>query len=126
MSERDVFTTLIMRYGKSLCYGRLPYTYDEALFIFSITSSRYHVATAKTQRRFSSHCCTCIIMCIPPTTVMQLSRSLKIPMVQVVDALIPDPFPIFEGGVRQRQTIYSHRSGRYMRPYWNQHIRNKG
>ena len=52
VSERDV---LITRYGKSLCYGRLPYTYDDkALFIFSITSSQYHVATAKTQRRFSS------------------------------------------------------------------------
>ena len=55
VSERDVFTT---RITKSLCYGRLPYTYDEAVCIFSITSSRYRVATNKTQRRFSSHCCT--------------------------------------------------------------------
>ena len=47
VSEHDV---LIKRCGKSLLwhrYGRLPYTYDdEALFIFSITSSRYRVATA--------------------------------------------------------------------------------
>ena len=26
VSERDVFTTVITRYGESLCYGRLPYT----------------------------------------------------------------------------------------------------
>ena len=32
VSERDVFTTQITRYGKSLCYGGMPYTYDEALF----------------------------------------------------------------------------------------------
>ena len=51
VSECDVFTTLNTRYGKSLCYGRLPYTYDKALFIISITSSRYHVAR---QWRFSS------------------------------------------------------------------------
>ena len=55
VSESDVFTTLIMRCGKSLFYGCLLYTYNEALFMFSITSSRYHVATAKTQRKFSSH-----------------------------------------------------------------------
>ena len=54
------------------------------LFIFSITSSGYHVAIAKTQRRFSSHCCTCIIMRIQPTTVKQLSSSLEIQMAQVV------------------------------------------
>ena len=54
------------------------------LFIFSITSSGYRVVTAKTQRRFSSHCCTCIIMRIQPTTVKQLSRSLEIQMAQVV------------------------------------------
>ena len=35
VSEHDVFTTLITRYGKCLSYGRLLYTYDEALFIFS-------------------------------------------------------------------------------------------
>ena len=106
MSKRNVFTTLIMRCGKSLCYGHLPYTYDEALFIFSITNVWYRVTPTKTQRIFSSHCCTCIIMCITPTTVMQLSSSLEIPMAQVVDAFSPDPFPIFEGGVRQHQTIY--------------------
>ena len=32
VSERDVFTTQITRYGKSLCYGGMPYTYDEVLF----------------------------------------------------------------------------------------------
>ena len=50
----------------------------KTLFIFSITSSGCHVATAKTQRRFSS------IMCIQPTTVKQLSHSLEIEMAQVV------------------------------------------
>ena len=68
------FTTLITRYGKTLCYDRQPYTYDKALFIFSNTNSRYRVGTAKTKGRFSSHCCTCIIMRIPPTKVMQLYR----------------------------------------------------
>ena len=38
VSECDVFTTLIRRYGKYLCYGCLSYTYDESLFIVSITS----------------------------------------------------------------------------------------
>ena len=47
VSERNVFTTLNTRYGKSLCYGRLSYTYDEVLFIFSITNLQYRVATAK-------------------------------------------------------------------------------
>ena len=105
VSERDVFTTLITRYGESLCYGRLPYTYDEALFIFSITSSRYRVGTAKTQGRFSSHCCTCIIMRIPPITIMKLHRAVR--KFQLHKSLMretPDPFPIFEGWVRQRQT----------------------
>ena len=72
------------------CDGdREPYAYDEVRFIFSITSLRYGIAKAKTQWRFSIHCCTCITMRIPPTTVMQLSRSLEIPMAQVVDALVP-------------------------------------
>ena len=95
VSERDVFTILITRYGESMSYGHLLYTYDEAVVIFSVTSSRYHVATGKTQRICSSHCCmrTCIIMRIPPTTVMQLSRSLEIPVVQAVAALVPFPFP---------------------------------
>ena len=87
MSVRGVFTTLITRYGKSLCNDRLPYTYDEALFIFSITSSRYRVATAKTQPRFS------IIIVIDAHNTHHsyaiISRSLKIPMVQVVDAHVP-------------------------------------
>ena len=105
VNERDVFTTLITRYGESLCYGRLPYTYDEALFIFSITSSRYRVGTAKTQGRFSSHCCTCIIMGIPPITVMKLHRAVrKFQLHKSLMRVTPDPFPIFEGWVRQRQT----------------------
>ena len=33
----------------SLCYGRLPYTYDEALFVFSITSSRNQIVSGKTR-----------------------------------------------------------------------------
>ena len=41
-----------------------------------------HVATAKTQRRFSS------IMRIQPTTVKQLSHSLEIEMAQVVKKYI--------------------------------------
>ena len=32
MSERDVVTTLNTRYGKSLCYSRLRYTYNKMLF----------------------------------------------------------------------------------------------
>ena len=32
VSDCDVFTTQITRYGKSLYYGGMPYTYDEALF----------------------------------------------------------------------------------------------
>ena len=89
VSERYVFTTLITRYGENLCYGHLPFSN----FIFSITSSRYRVATAKTQRRFSIIIAidvrTCIIMRIPPITFMQLLRSLEIPMAQVIDALVP-------------------------------------
>ena len=80
------------------------------------TRSTFHILYHKfaVSRRYSqdpteiqynySHYCTCIIMRIPPTTFMQLLRSLEIPMAQVIDALVLDPFPIFEGGVRQRQT----------------------
>ena len=74
LSEREV---LIKRCGKSLL--RSPaLLLIKTFFIFSITSSGYHVATAKTQRRFSS------IMRIQPTTVKQLSHSLEIEMAQVV------------------------------------------
>ena len=73
LSEREV---LIKRCGKSLL--RSPaLLLIKTLFIFSITSSGYHVATAKTQRRFSS-------MRIQPTTVKQLLHSLEIEMAQVV------------------------------------------
>ena len=34
-----MFLTLITRYGKSLCYGRLPYTYDE-VFSYSLSQVR--------------------------------------------------------------------------------------
>ena len=82
VNEREVFNYEI--WGKSVLWSPAVHLYDdEALFIFSITSSRYRVATAKTQRRSSNHCCSCIIMCIPPTTVMQLSRSLEIPLAQI-------------------------------------------
>ena len=74
LSEREV---LIKRCGKSLL--RSPaLLLIKTLFIFSITSSGYHDATAKTQRRFSS------IMRIQPTTVKQLSHSLEIEMAQFV------------------------------------------
>ena len=74
-------------------------------FIFSITSSRYRIGTAKTQGRFSSHYCTCIIMRIPPITVMQLHRAVrKFQLHKSLMRMTPDPFPIFEGGVRERQT----------------------
>ena len=70
LSEREV---LIKRCGKSLLLSP-ALLLIKTLFIFCITSSGYHVATAKTQRRFSS------IMCIQPTTVKQLSHSLEIEM----------------------------------------------
>ena len=38
---------------------------------------------------FASNYSTCIIMHIQPTTVMQFSHCLEIPMAQVVDALVP-------------------------------------
>ena len=75
LSERDV---LIKRCGKSLLRSPTLLLIMKTLFIFSITSSGYHVATAKTQQRFSS------IMRIQPTTVKQLSHSLEIEMAQVV------------------------------------------
>ena len=34
VSDRNVFITVITRYGKSLCYGLLLYSYNGALFIF--------------------------------------------------------------------------------------------
>ena len=74
LNEREV---LIKRCGKSLLRS-LALLLIKTLFIFSITSTGYHVATAKTQRRFSS------IMRIQPTTVKQLSHSLEIEMAQVV------------------------------------------
>ena len=40
----------------------------------------------------------------PPTTFMQLLRSLEIPMAHVIDTLVPDLFPSLEGVVRLRQT----------------------
>ena len=67
--------------------------------------SRYRVGTTKTQGRFSSHCCTCIIMRIPPITVMQLHHAVrKFQLHKSLIRVTPDPFPIFEGRVRQRQT----------------------
>ena len=101
MGEHDVFTTtLITRYGKGLCYSQLPYTYDEALLIFSITSSRYRIDTAKTadiqylllQMYNYVH---------PSTTVMQVLCSLEIQWHKSLMRVSHDLFPIFEGGVRQ-------------------------
>ena len=89
MSKRDV---LIKRCGKSLLWSPALHLRRTRHFSHSITSSRYHVATAKTQQRFSSHCCTCIIMRIPPTTVMQLLRSLEIPMPQII--IVKKPYTV--------------------------------
>ena len=51
VSERDVFTNSNYEiWEKSVLWSPALH---EALFIFSITSSRYRVATAKIQRRFS-------------------------------------------------------------------------
>ena len=78
----------------------------EALFIFSITSSWYRVATAKTQRRFSiiiaiaAH--VYIIMHIPH--LCNYCAVWKFQWHKSLMRLSPDPFPIFEGGVRQCQT----------------------
>ena len=78
---RDVFTTLITRYGESLCYGRLPYTID-SIHVYIIYAYTKHFSYSLSQVRGSSrysqdptgiqynysHCCTCIIMRITPTT----------------------------------------------------------
>ena len=101
VSERDVFTTLITRYGNSLCYSRLPYTYDEAFFHIL-----YHKFAVQPRHNGDSmlHMYNYYNMRIPPTTVMQLLRSLEIRCHKSLKRVRPDQFPIFEGGVRQCQT----------------------
>ena len=81
---------------KSLCYGRLSHTYDEALFIISITSSRYRVATAQTQRKFMH-------MYNYAHTALH-SNAITVQF-NGTSCLSPDPFLIFEGGARQSLTI---------------------
>ena len=96
--ERDVFTTL-RDMGKVCVIVACP-TLTTRRFSHSLSQIRVS-RCYKTQWRFTG-CCTCI----PPTTVMQLLRQVwKFQWHMSLIRVSPDPFPIFEDGVRQRQTI---------------------
>ena len=81
------------------------------------TRSTFHILYHKfaVSRRYSQdatdiqynyiHCCTCIIMRIPPSTLI-LCNYWAVWKFQWHKCLSPDPFPIFEGGVRQRHTLH--------------------
>ena len=103
VSERDVFTRDM---GKVCVIVACPTrsTFHILYHKFAV-SRRYSQDPTEIQYNYS-HCCTCIIMRIPPTTFMQLLRSLEIPMAQVIVRLSPDPFPSLEGVVRLRQTSF--------------------
>ena len=82
---RSTFHILYHKFAVSCCYSQDP-TEIQYNYIYYIYKT---------------------LLRIPPTAL--LLRSLEIPMAQVIDALVPwvltpSSFPIFEGGVRLRQT----------------------